>query len=65
VKWGIVGGYNQVHFESLPRGVWVGCLVLSAEWLVCLCKSARPYRWLGQAQVRAPARRVYSQKKHK
>jgi len=42
VKWGVEGGYNQGHFESLPRGGWVGCLVLSDEWLVCLCKCACP-----------------------
>jgi len=24
VKWGVEGGYNQGHFESLPRGGWGG-----------------------------------------
>ena len=42
VKCCVEGGYSQGHFESLPRGGWMGCLVLSDEWLVRLCKSAHP-----------------------
>jgi len=43
VKWCVEGGYNQDHFESLPRGVWemwemwemnvcVRAPVLSGSW---------------------------------
>jgi len=60
VKWDVEGGYNQGHFENLPRGGWVVCLFVSGVWMVCMCKSARPYQRLGQAQVRAPARQVSS-----